>query len=160
MQATARIRIDAVVKRFDGDSTDDEPVLGGVSLDIEENEFVVLLGRSGCGKTTLLNIVAGLEQASAGQVLVDGNRVTRPGDGKGMVFQQGALFPWLTASQNVRFAARKRGLGGRRRCWSRPNCWIWSDSRTRATSIRLSSRAVCSSGSQSRVRWRSIRRSC
>ena len=112
MQAQARIRIEAVVKRFDGDPLEAEPVLGGVSIDIAENEFVVLLGRSGCGKTTLLNIVAGLEQASSGQVLVDGNRVTRPGAGKGMVFQQGALFPWLTASQNVRFAARKRGLGG------------------------------------------------
>ncbi|MGE0314353.1 MAG: ABC transporter ATP-binding protein [Lautropia sp.] len=110
MRAASRIRIDAVVKRFDGDPPAAEPVLGGVSIDIDENEFVVLLGRSGCGKTTLLNIVAGLESASAGQVLVDGVPVTRPGGGKGMVFQQGALFPWLTACQNVRFAARKRGL--------------------------------------------------
>ena len=110
MTAPPKIGIDRVVKRFETDVAAAAPVLDGVSLDIRENEFVVLLGRSGCGKTTLLNIIAGLEQASGGQVRVDGVPVVRPGAGKGMVFQQGALFPWLTASQNVQFAARKRGL--------------------------------------------------
>ena len=110
-----KIGIDRVVKRFDTDLADAAPVLDGVSLDIRENEFVVLLGRSGCGKTTLLNIIAGLERASGGQVRVDGEPVIRPGAGKGMVFQQGALFPWLTARQNVQFAARKRGLASAQR---------------------------------------------
>ena len=105
-----KIAIESVVKRFGTDRAESPPVLGGVSLAIPENEFVVLLGRSGCGKTTLLNIIAGLERASEGAVRVDGAPVVRPGAGKGMVFQQGALFPWLTARQNVLFAARKRGL--------------------------------------------------
>lgn len=103
------IEISGLAKRFatDGGAA---PVLGAVDLAIAENEFVVLLGRSGCGKTTLLNIVAGLETPSGGTVRVHGETVTRPGAGKGMVFQQGALFPWLTAQRNVEFAAINRGL--------------------------------------------------
>jgi ABC-type nitrate/sulfonate/bicarbonate transport system ATPase subunit len=108
--ATPKIEIDRVIKRFDTDLPSAPAVLDGVSLCVSENQFVVLLGRSGCGKTTLLNIIAGLEKASSGNVRVDAVRVTGPGGGKGMVFQQSALFPWLTARQNVKFAARKRGL--------------------------------------------------
>jgi ABC-type nitrate/sulfonate/bicarbonate transport system ATPase subunit len=103
-----KIRIDQVSKRFETEAPNSPAVLDGLSLDVAENEFVVLLGRSGCGKTTLLNIIAGLEAASAGCVMVDSTVVDSPGAGKGMVFQQGALFPWLTAAQNVAFAARKR----------------------------------------------------
>ena len=104
------IRVDALTKRFATDPADAPPVLGGISLAVRENEFVVLLGRSGCGKTTLLNIISGLERASAGVVRVDDVPVTRPGQGKGVVFQQGALFPWLTATGNVAFAAKSRGV--------------------------------------------------
>ncbi|MEO6270626.1 MAG: ABC transporter ATP-binding protein [Lautropia sp.] len=110
-----KIEVDEVVKRFGTDPVDMPLVLGGVSLAIRENEFVVLLGRSGCGKTTLLNIIAGLERSSGGEVRVDGAPVVRPGAGKGMVFQQGALFPWLTARQNVLFATRKRRLAAAER---------------------------------------------
>lgn len=107
---STKILVDRVSKRFATDVAGMAPVLEEVTLDIAENEFVVLLGRSGCGKTTLLNIIAGLEQASSGSVAVDGQEVTRPGRGKGMVFQQGALFPWLSAAQNVAFAAKSRGV--------------------------------------------------
>jgi ABC-type nitrate/sulfonate/bicarbonate transport system ATPase subunit len=104
------IDVKGVGKTFAVDPPGSSPVLGGVDLTIPDNEFVVLLGRSGCGKTTLLNIVAGLEQATSGQVLVAGRPVTGPGGGKGMVFQQNALFPWLTAARNIMFAAENRGL--------------------------------------------------
>ncbi len=104
----AAIEITGLTKEFTNDAG--PPVLGAVDLSIVENEFVVLLGRSGCGKTTLLNIVAGLERPSAGAVRVDSTPVTGPGAGKGMVFQQGALFPWLTARRNVEFAAVNRGM--------------------------------------------------
>lgn len=105
-----KIEVDHLGKRFDSDGPALPPVLDDIQLKVAENEFVVLLGRSGCGKTTLLNIIAGLERASSGEARVDNRVVTRPGAGKGMVFQQGALFPWLTARQNVEFAARNRGV--------------------------------------------------
>jgi len=108
--ALRKIQVVDVTKRFDADALGLPPVLDRITLDVAENEFLVLLGRSGCGKTTLLNIIAGLERASSGSVRVDAAAVSRPGGGKGMVFQQGALFPWLTAQQNVEFAARNRGV--------------------------------------------------
>ena len=110
LSAARKIDIAGVEKRFASDAADAASVLGGIDLCIAENEFVVLLGRSGCGKTTLLNIIAGLERASGGVVRVDDVAVTRPGGGKGMVFQQSALFPWLTAKANVEFAMKNRGV--------------------------------------------------
>ncbi|MBL8655360.1 MAG: ABC transporter ATP-binding protein [Alphaproteobacteria bacterium] len=102
------IEISKLSKVFANDSG--APVLGEVDLSIAPNEFVVLLGRSGCGKTTLLNLIAGLETPSGGELRVNGKKVTGPGAGKGMVFQQGALFPWLTAKANIAFAAINRGM--------------------------------------------------
>ncbi len=104
------IDIRGVGKSFPTDPAGVPPVLGTIDLCIRDNEFVVLLGRSGCGKTTLLNIVAGLEAPTSGEVRVDGRAVTGPGGGKGMVFQQNALFPWLSAQANIMFAAENRGL--------------------------------------------------
>lgn len=99
-----------VSKRFQTEAATEVNVLDHINLSIRENEFVVLLGRSGCGKTTLLNVIAGLTPVSTGEVRVNGERVTGPGKGKGMVFQQNALFPWLTARRNIAFAASNRGL--------------------------------------------------
>src|SRR5512147_1651699 len=77
-----------------------------VSLAVEDNDFIAILGPSGCGKSTLLRIVAGLDRPSAGQVLLDGEPVTRPGPDRGMVFQSYTLFPWLTVRQNILFGRR------------------------------------------------------
>jgi len=87
------------------------PVLHEVSLDIYPGEFVVLLGPSGCGKSTLLNIVGGLEHPTAGSVAMDGKPVSQPGPDRSMVFQQYALFPWLTVEGNVEFGLRLKGIG-------------------------------------------------
>ena len=74
-----------------------------LSLTIADNEFVTVVGPSGCGKSTIMNQAAGLLQPTTGKVLVDGVEVTSPGPERGVIFQQYALFPWLTVRQNVEF---------------------------------------------------------
>ena len=88
----------------------DTPVLKEINIKIEKGEFVTLIGRSGCGKTTLMNIIAGLNPPSTGTVKVRGELVTGPGKGKGVVFQQYALYPWLTVEKNVEFGLRMKGV--------------------------------------------------
>ena len=84
--------------------------LNGVSLDIHDNEFISVVGPSGCGKSTLLNIIAGLTAPTDGKVYCDGKEVTGTGTERGVVFQQYALFPWLTVKKNVMFALEMRGI--------------------------------------------------
>ena len=84
--------------------------LDGISLTINEGEFVALLGPSGCGKSTLLNLLAGFEKITEGTLLFDGETVTRPGPDRGVVFQEAALFPWLNVWQNVVFGPQVQGV--------------------------------------------------
>jgi NitT/TauT family transport system ATP-binding protein/sulfonate transport system ATP-binding protein len=79
-------------------------------MDIGRGAFVTVIGPSGCGKTTLLNILAGFEQPSAGRVLLEGQSIDHPGADRGVVFQEYALFPWLTLRQNVEFGLRERSV--------------------------------------------------
>ena len=80
--------------------------LGGVDLDIADQEFVTVVGPSGCGKSTLMSMAAGLQEPDSGSVLVDGKPVRGPGPDRGVIFQQYALFPWLTVRQNVEFGLK------------------------------------------------------
>lgn len=84
--------------------------LDDISLTVGEGEFVALLGPSGCGKSTLLNVLAGFEKITDGKLLFDGAAVMRPGPDRGVVFQEAALFPWLTVWQNVIFGPQVQGL--------------------------------------------------
>jgi NitT/TauT family transport system ATP-binding protein len=84
--------------------------LDHVSLDIQDREFVAVVGPSGCGKSTLLGMAAGLIEPTSGKVLVDGAQVTKPGPDRGVIFQQYALFPWLTVRGNVEFGLKLESL--------------------------------------------------
>ena len=98
-----------VVKYFKHDSHQLK-ALGGVNLEIQDGEFVCLVGPSGCGKSTFLRIVAGLETPEEGQILFDGKPVTTTGPERIMVFQEGALFPWLKVQDNVEFGLKMAGI--------------------------------------------------
>ena len=100
-----KVQIKAVEKIYEG-RNGKTVALNGVNLDIQDNEFICVVGPSGCGKSTLLNIIAGLHEASAGEVLVDGVKVEGTGVDRGVVFQQYALFPWLTVKKNVMFGLK------------------------------------------------------
>ena len=83
--------------------------LKAIDLEIGRGEFVCLLGPSGCGKSTLLNAVAGFSLPSSGHIVVEGAAVTEPGPDRGMVFQEYALFPWMTVEQNIAFGLQIKG---------------------------------------------------
>jgi NitT/TauT family transport system ATP-binding protein len=89
--------------------------LSGIDLVIERGEFVCLVGPSGCGKTTLLNLIAGLERADSGEVLAFGAPITGPGPDRGVMFQDAALFPWLSVEQNVEFGLKEQRVRRRER---------------------------------------------
>ena len=100
-----KVQIKAVEKIYEG-RNGKTVALNGVNLDIYNNEFICVVGPSGCGKSTLLNIIAGLHEATSGEVLVDGVKVEGTGVDRGVVFQQYALFPWLTVKKNVEFGLK------------------------------------------------------
>jgi NitT/TauT family transport system ATP-binding protein len=105
MTTSPKISVKGITKTFAlGKET--FTALDHVSLDIADNEFVTVVGPSGCGKSTLLNILAGLEEPTEGQALVDGSTVAGPGPERGVIFQQYALFPWLTVRKNVEFGLK------------------------------------------------------
>jgi len=85
------------------------PVLEGINFRAEGGELICILGRSGCGKSTLLKIAAGFISPSSGKVLLKGKSVETPGPDRCVIFQEDALFPWLTVAENIAFGLRRRG---------------------------------------------------
>ncbi|MDR2732061.1 MAG: ABC transporter ATP-binding protein, partial [Fibromonadaceae bacterium] len=83
--------------------------LEGINLEINEGEFMCVIGPSGCGKTTLLNLIAGLEMPTEGEIKLDGNIITGAGPDRVVMFQESALFPWLSVVNNVKFGLKLAG---------------------------------------------------
>lgn len=106
----AGLIIDDVSMRFDLPNGGHVQALQNVSVTLQPGELLSVLGPSGCGKTTLLNILAGFLAPTEGKVTLDGRRVTGPGPERGMVFQQGALFEWMSVRRNVDFGPRMKGM--------------------------------------------------
>ncbi|MEN3112543.1 ABC transporter ATP-binding protein [Uliginosibacterium paludis] len=99
------LRIESLARRY---APEGPPVFENIHFGIERGEFVCILGHSGCGKTTILNVLAGLDEASSGHVFMDGREVRGPALDRGVVFQSHALLPWMSALGNVAFGVRSR----------------------------------------------------
>ncbi len=104
----SKIKIQKVNKTFIQNNNETTEVLKDINLDIQEGEFICLLGHSGCGKSTLLRIIAGLERDYEGEAYIDGKSITGPSLDKGLVFQDHRLFPWFTVEENVGYGLADR----------------------------------------------------
>jgi NitT/TauT family transport system ATP-binding protein len=104
--ATPKLRVSGVTKSFLSEDGATVEVLKPINIDIAEGEYVVLFGPSGCGKSTLLNLIAGFDHPDEGEIVLDGEAVTRPGHDRLMMFQEHALFPWLKVVDNVAYGLR------------------------------------------------------
>lgn len=103
--SNAQVQITNVSKIF-GAGVSEVVALRDINLNIPGGQFICLLGPSGCGKSTLLNAIGGFSLPTNGEVRVDGKRIERPGPDRGMVFQEYALFPWMTVEDNITFGLR------------------------------------------------------
>jgi NitT/TauT family transport system ATP-binding protein len=107
------IEVKNINKSFISKKTDQLSVLEDINLTIDDGELVCLLGPSGCGKTTLLRLIAGLDQPSSGEIIANGEKVTKPSGDRAVIFQQYSLFPWLTVLQNVTFGLEMTNKGAK-----------------------------------------------
>lgn len=106
----AKLSARGVTKRFRGTRGRGTTAVVDVNLEVAKGEFLCLIGPSGCGKTTLLNLFAGLEKPDQGEILLDGRPITGPGPDRAVLFQEPALFPWMSVRRNVEFALKMIGV--------------------------------------------------
>ena len=99
------IRIDNVTKRYG-----DFEVIKNISLDVDDGDFVVFVGPTGCGRTVLFRLIAGFEQPTGGTIAYEGSPVTAPGPERGMIYQDVLLFPWMKVLENVVYGLKTRGF--------------------------------------------------
>ena len=109
MDSKIKLQVRGLSKIYE-DNSKEVVALKDVNLEVKESEFVMIVGPSGCGKTSLINIIGGLDESSAGEVLLDGKSVSGPGADRGMVFQGYSLFPWLTVQKNVEFGLKMKKI--------------------------------------------------
>ncbi len=105
-----KLAVDRLLKNRRSTSGETVTVVDDVTFDVHQGEFVCLLGPSGCGKTTILNILAGLDEPTSGRALLDGEPIPGPGPDRAVLFQEPALFPWLSVVANVEFALKHVGV--------------------------------------------------
>ena len=103
--AESFLKVEQLAKRY---APGADPVFEHVSFGIERGEFVCIIGHSGCGKTTILNVLAGLDTASSGHCFMEGREIAGPSLDRGVVFQGHALMPWLSVEKNIAFAVKSR----------------------------------------------------
>ncbi len=99
------IKVESLSKQY---SSDSPSVFENINFEIQKGEFICVIGHSGCGKSTILNVIAGLEEASGGYVTMAGREISGPSLERGVVFQSHALLPWLTVEKNIAFAVRSK----------------------------------------------------
>ncbi|MCF6245987.1 MAG: ABC transporter ATP-binding protein [Desulfobacula sp.] len=104
-----KIEIEKVTKIYNKSENSDYIVLKDISFSIDDGDFVIILGESGCGKTTLLNMLAGLEKPTSGNIIVDGEPIHGIHPSRSMLFQQPTLIPWLNVTENVAYGCKLRG---------------------------------------------------
>jgi len=104
------LHVESVGRAYVDDRDNTVEVLKNLNLRVRRGEFISVIGSSGCGKTTLLRLIAGLDFPQSGCLTVDGEKITGPGPQRGYVFQQGSLFPWLTVEKNIAFGLHARGV--------------------------------------------------
>jgi len=115
-QPAPKLAVEHLVKTRRSTSGETVTAVDDVTFEVHQGEFVCLLGPSGCGKTTILNILAGLDQPTTGAALLDGEPIPGPGPDRAVLFQEPALFPWLSVVANVEFALKHVGVApGERR---------------------------------------------
>lgn len=110
MRSEPKVVVEKVRKVYQS-SRGEVVALNDTNLTINNNEFICVVGPSGCGKTTLLNILGGLDEPTSGEIRIDGKPISGPSAERGIVFQQYALFPWLTVRQNVEFGLKLKKVG-------------------------------------------------